>query len=427
VDLLRVSALGVVVLGHWLVVDVVHRDGHIDGRNALGEISYAAWLTLLFQAMPVFFLAGGYANATSWSAHRDRSAGWTGWVQSRVAGLAWPTAAYVLVMTAVLVVAGAAGADEATLSRAGWLVALHLWFLAVYLVLLVLAPLQVALHRRWGLVVPAALAAAVAVVDGAVLAGSLAAVGWASYVLVWGFVHQLGVAWQHGALTRLRGLPVSLAAVALLALAGLVRFGPYPVSMVGVPGADVQNTSPPSLALLAFAVAQVGLLVAVARPVTRWLADPRRWERVRRANRLALTVYLWHMAPVLLIAVAVYPTGRVPQPDPGSASWWLGRLAWVSVLATVLAGLVLAQRPLLPALRRLPTSVGPGRPVGQVLVVAGATLLVVALVRLAVDGLHPDGAPAWPALLAYAGGLALVLLAGPGTGARRPVAALRRR
>jgi hypothetical protein len=125
--------------------------------------------------------------------------------------------------------------------------------------------------------------------------------------------------------------------------------------------------------------------------------------------------------------VAVYPTGRVPQPDPGSASWWLGRLAWVSVLATVLAGLVLAQRPLLPALRRLPTSVGPGRPVGQVLVVAGATLLVVALVRLAVDGLHPDGAPAWPALLAYAGGLALVLLAGPGTGARRPVAALRRR
>jgi hypothetical protein len=377
--------------------------------------------------MPVFFLAGGYANATSWSAHRDRSAGWTGWVQSRVAGLAWPTAAYVLVMTAVLVVAGAAGADEATLSRAGWLVALHLWFLAVYLVLLVLAPLQVALHRRWGLVVPAALAAAVAVVDGAVLAGSLAAVGWASYVLVWGFVHQLGVAWQHGALTRLRGLPVSLAAVALLALAGLVRFGPYPVSMVGVPGADVQNTSPPSLALLAFAVAQVGLLVAVARPVTRWLADPRRWERVRRANRLALTVYLWHMAPVLLIAVAVYPTGRVPQPDPGSASWWLGRLAWVSVLATVLAGLVLAQRPLLPALRRLPTSVGPGRPVGQVLVVAGATLLVVALVRLAVDGLHPDGAPAWPALLAYAGGLALVLLAGPGTGARRPVAALRRR
>ena len=38
----------------------------------------------------------------------------------------------------------------------------------------------------------------------------------------------------------------------------------YPISMVGAPGAKEQNNFPPNVALLAFSVAQAGILVAVA-------------------------------------------------------------------------------------------------------------------------------------------------------------------
>jgi peptidoglycan/LPS O-acetylase OafA/YrhL len=69
-DLLRVLAMGAVVYGHWLLTDVTYRNGQFGGRNALDYISWGRWGTLLFQVLPVFFLVGGYANATSWTAHR---------------------------------------------------------------------------------------------------------------------------------------------------------------------------------------------------------------------------------------------------------------------------------------------------------------------------------------------------------------------
>lgn len=412
VDLLRVAALGTVVLGHWLVIDVVYRRGELSGQNVLEQAPYTAWLTLVFQTMPVFFLAGGFANASSWSSHRDRGGSWPAWLQRRVCGLAWPTTVYVGAVTAVVGVLGATVSDPDTLSVAAWVVALHLWFLAVYLVLLALTPVQVALHRRWGLAVPVGAAGTVVLVDLAVLGASVEPLGWAGYVLVWGCVHQLGVAWQAGALTRSRALPVGVAAVGLVALAGLVRWGPYPVSMVGVPGAEVQNTSPPTLALLAFACTQAGVLVAAERLAARRLESPARWARVSAANRLAITVYLWHMVPVVLIALTLYPAGVMPQPAAGSASWWLSRLPWIAALAATLGLLVRALLPALPWISRLPSHVGRAGRAAPLLVPAGAAALVVALARLAVDGFYPDDRLPWATLGLYAGGFALVLLAG---------------
>jgi hypothetical protein len=406
-----VCALGTVVLGHWLVVDVVYRAGELSGSNVLGQVPYTHWLTLAFQSMPVFFLAGGYANAASWSAHRDRGGSWCAWLQRRVSALVWPTTGYV---AAVTVAVGLLhwSVDAGTLSLAAWLVALHLWFLSVYLAMLVLAPAQVAADRRWGLAAPLAMAAAVAVVDVATLHWSVDLLGWANYVLVWGLVHQLGVAWRQGGLTRRRALPAWLAAAGLLAIIGLVRWGPYPLSMVGVPGAEVQNTSPPSLALLAFAGIQVGVLVAGEPAVSRRLGSPARWTLIRTANRLALTVYLWHMVPVALVAASVYPTGVVPQPEAGSFRWWLARLLWVGALTAVLGLVVRALLPVLPWLRRLPWHLGRPRRAGLLPALAGTAALVAALARFAVEGFAPGGRLPWPTLALYGGGFLLVLLAG---------------
>jgi len=69
------------------------------------------------------------------------------------------------------------------------------------------------------------------------------------------------------------------------------------------------NTNPPSIALPAYAAAQCGLVIAAGPAVSRLLARPRLWRGVQRLNATTMTVYLWHFAPVIVVAVALYPPG----------------------------------------------------------------------------------------------------------------------
>jgi hypothetical protein len=79
---------------------------------------------------------------------------------------------------------------------------------------------------------------------------------YANYLLVWGSIHQCGFAWRGGMLTRTRWCP-PLAVTGTALPAGLVTSGAFPAAMIG-PG----YTSPPSIALLAYAAAQAGLVMA---------------------------------------------------------------------------------------------------------------------------------------------------------------------
>jgi hypothetical protein len=54
-DLLRVVAIGGVVYGHWLLVDVSYSGGRLSGRDAVDYLSWGRWVTWAFQVMPVFF------------------------------------------------------------------------------------------------------------------------------------------------------------------------------------------------------------------------------------------------------------------------------------------------------------------------------------------------------------------------------------
>ncbi len=136
-----------------------------------------------------------------------------------------------------------------------------------------------------------------------------------------------------------------------------MAWGPFPVDMIGA-GERVGNTSPPSIALLAFAAAQTGLLPAAEPAARRLLTRPSCWRPVSQLNNTAMTVYLWHMTPVIIVAVALYPTGVMPQPAIGSALWWELRPAWFALLTAVLvpltaAGMWAERRP-----RLLPGGVG---------------------------------------------------------------------
>jgi len=431
-DLLRVAAMAGVVYGHWLLVNVTDSSGQLGGVDALGYVSWGRLGTLLFQVMPVFFLVGGYVNARSWTAHAEL--GWARWVRHRAIRLLRPATVYVAVAVAAVVAARLAGASPGEVAEAGWLVALQLWFLPVYLLVIALTSALLAAHRRWGLAVPAAMAAGAAAVDAAVLGLHLPVVGYANYLLVWGAMHQLGFGWHDGTLTRPRWRPYALAAAGILLLTGLLLWSPFPVDMIG-DGEPVTNTTPPSIALLAFAAAQLGILLAAEPAVSRLLLRPRLWHLVSRLNTRAITVYLWHMVPVIVIAITFYPSGVMPQPPIATAEWWLLRLAWFALLTLVLIPIVLiftradhpfpAHRPRRDALPTAatgpvsPGSVSPGRRHALVapLAASRAVLLVgcvaagVGMTRLAIAGFAPDGRLPLPVLTAYAVGLAAVAAA----------------
>jgi fucose 4-O-acetylase-like acetyltransferase len=410
-DLLRVGAIGTVASGHWLLIDITDRGGKLSGLDALDYISWGRWVTLVGQVMPVFFVVGGYVNARLWSDCREQGESWADWARPRAMRLLWPTLLYMVV--AILAITGArmAGASTEELAQVGWLVAFQLWFLPVYLLLIALTPALLAAHRRWGLAVPVVMAAAAALVDVGVIGGHLPLVGYANYLLVWGAMHQWGFGWQDGTLTRARWRPWALAAGGAAALAALLTWGPFPVDMIGA-NEPIGNTTPPSIALLAFAAAQTGLILAAEPAVSRWLARPRRWRLVTRLNRNCLTVYLWHMVPVVIVAVALYPTAVLPQPAIGSAQWWLTRPAWLGACALVLVILVVVVRRAARPLLRLPTGLGPpGRWSGPLLL-AGVAATADGLVRLAIGGFDPGGALPVLALAAFGGGVVCMLLSG---------------
>ena len=421
-DLLRAAAICGVVYGHWLLVDITYRAGQLSGRDALDYIEWGRWVTWAFQVMPVFFLVGGYVNAQSWSAHHARGESWTWWVQRRAMRLWWPTAVFVAAGIVAATAAMMSGARPAEIAKAGWVAALQLWFLPVYLLLIALTPVLLAAHRRWGLAVPAGMAAAAALVDKGVIGSHLQVIGYANYLLVWGSIHQWGFAWRDGTLSRPRWRPYALAALGAILLAGLLASRRFMVDMVGS-----GNTNPPSIALLAFAAAQCGLLVA-ARPVAaRLLARPRLWQCVMRLNGAAMTLYLWHFVPVIIVAVAFYRTGVIPEPAIGTARWWELRPAWLALLTAVLVPLVVAVMRAERPMRRLPAGIGPPGPWSPVLLLAGLAASMFGLARLAIAGFAPGGQLSALALAVCAAGLAATLLAGRAPAAAAPPQATRGR
>ncbi|MFI0446656.1 acyltransferase family protein [Actinomadura sp. 6N118] len=341
VDLLRALAIVLVVIGHWLASAVNYDEDGLGGGHVLKDLPWAHGLSWLFQVMPVFFLVGGFANASSLRASRGRGVHWRDWLAGRADRLLRPTTAFLVLIGISAVVARALGGEQELIGRAAWLATIPLWFLTVYFAVVVLTPVMHLLHRRWGLAVPMVLAVGVGAGDIARLGFDLPYVGSANFLLMWLAVHQVGFAWQDGRLPTRWTVALPLAVAGFGSLVLLTAAGPYPVSMVFVPGAQVQNTSPPTVALLSLAAAQTGLVLLLRDRANRWLQRTRPWTAVVAVNTVILTVFLWHMTAVVVAAAALYPTGIFPQPPVGTGQWLLSRLPWLACLTVVLASLVM--------------------------------------------------------------------------------------
>jgi surface polysaccharide O-acyltransferase-like enzyme len=411
VDLYRVSGVVLIVLGHWLAGSVTYHDGYFGRQNPLVDQPWTQWLTWIFQAVPTFFLVAGYAGAVSWTHRRaTEDVSRQTWLRHRLARVLGPTTVYVGLVSAIVVVLDLRHIAGSTLEYAGWAVAMHLWFLAVYLVVVALTPVAIAAQRRWGLLVPAVLAVGVVAVDAVSLGGHLPHLRLLNYLLCWGALYQLGIAWRDGLLAGRR--PALLAGGSAVALALLIVLGPYPVSMIGVPGQALQNTDPPTAAMLAFGCAQAGLVITLAPALNRAPRAGFVQRLLTTANSNVMALYLWHMIPVVIVAIVGYPAGLLPQPVEGTAEWWLARLEWVVILTLV----TVVEMVLLYWGRRFFAA-----PLGMLgtpltdrwvepAMLAGAAMAAYGLAFLAAEGFAPDAHFPWLTGLIFAVGVLLVAL-----------------
>ncbi|NNL68628.1 MAG: acyltransferase, partial [Acidimicrobiia bacterium] len=262
-------------------------------------------------------------------------------------------------------------------------------------------PLMLALHRRFGALVPVGLIAIAAGIDVLVRDHGMTGIGYVNYVFVWLAVHQLGFFWRERRISGIR-TGVLLGSVGLGALVVLSQAGLYSRSLLGIPGEEFGNTQPPTIMLMAVALFQLGIILAAERHMRSRLEDGRIWGWVIAANSMAMTVYLWHLPAMAFGVLGAQVSGLGLRGEALTAGWWLSRPFWILILAAMTAPFVR----LFAGIER--TTPAPPVGSGAAAAVAGSVLAAVGLGLLAFEGFYrPDGFL----------GLAVVPLALLGTGA----------
>ena len=371
-DFLRAASIVAVVFGHWFI-SINHRDhGVIRSTSAVGVTSGLWLLTWAFQVMPIFFFVGGFANLVALDASRRRGDSTWAFVRGRLERLLRPSVVFLALWAIVQVILHLADVGAPTGPRLWGDTTLlrgmkppgatipfgPLWFLGVYLVVVVIAPATVWLHRRFGMWVPLLMGLGAVAAD---LAGfSTGNWGWrwfnVAFVLL--LPHQLGHAYADGRLRRwprgalwamvvggLAGLVALTTPWLFEALLGPTRFewfpgiGSYPKSLLGTDVEAVSNAYPPTVCFLLGGVWTLGAVLLLRPRLERWLQRERPWRFTIVVNARIMTLFLWHMTAYLLALLALWPLGFGREQD-STARWWLERPLWEAVPGVVLFGLL---------------------------------------------------------------------------------------
>ncbi|MGY6536501.1 MAG: acyltransferase family protein [Pararhodobacter sp.] len=345
-DFLRVTAILLVIFGHWMVRVIVAPDGVPEARYLLAEQPAWHWATLVFQVMPVIFLVAGALNAKSWRRARKEGASPVQWVRRRARRLLRPTAVFQLVVVPAWLIAVALARDTLLLQPGVALV--PLWFIAAYMAIMALTPVSMVLHDK-GFSWPAIAAAVLLSVaidlarlggHGPVL-GTQPLVGVPNFLLIWVAIHQLGHLWADDQLPARPAAQAGLALAGAGALALLVGAGPWPLTMIPVEGTfDPNNAAPPTVALFALALVQLGLVLLLRPPIRRALGRPWVWTPVALVGARLMTLFLWHQAAMVVVSNLAAQQGWLPLTGEIDARWWAHQPIWVAAFALVLVGLL---------------------------------------------------------------------------------------
>jgi hypothetical protein len=385
VDYLRAVSILAVVCGHWLMAGLyVDEAGQLQRGDLLSVSTWAAWLTWMFQVMPVFFLVGGYSNGVSWDATlRKAEPGQIGkyrdWFAARVQRLINPTFPLLLLWAVLAVILTQLGFPREQIRMATEAALIPVWFLAVYLLVTGCTPLMYWAWKRFGWVSFAWFIPAAALTDWLTFTAEVPYVNFTNFLWVFLAIHQLGFAWREGRFDN-RLFALGWFVVGLGVLVSITVYGFYPVAMVSAPG-ELSNSLPPTLALFALGVAQVGLVLALEPLGRRMLDNATLWTATVLMNGMIMTVYLWHLTAFVLVMTVCWVLlgGFGLDTVPGSGAWWAVRPVWFAIYIIVLL-------PMIAVFARHERSFSPargGRTVPKVRVVAGVLLICVGLAATA--------------------------------------------
>ena len=389
VDFLRALSILMVVIGHWLIAGFEFTGETIESTNLLKTSPGTQWLTWIFQVMPIFFIVGGYANAVSLESATKQGICYADWLTSRLKRLLFPLLALIGGWAIVALAMSAIQVPTDIIQQITKTALIPIWFLAIYIMVVALAPLTHHAFRKYGVNTIFALAAMAILTDAITLNTSFTWIGWTNYFWVWLTVHQLGYVWRSGQFPSAPWLIV-ISILGWIALSLLVSFGPYPIAMVGSPDPHMSNTLPPKVTLIALAVAQFGLVLSIARPIKAWLANLKVWAVVVMINSMIMTIYLWHITILILLVTCCWLLGGIGiNMDPGSEIWWATRIIWVSVLFLILIPVALLLAPIEQQ------GSNSSRVPGVARLVTGALLSCLGIALLAMYGM---GQPALPHL-----------------------------
>ena len=377
VDFLRGVSISVVIVGHWLIATAWMSDSGFVTGHLLKDRPETQWLTWLFQVMPVFFIVGGYSHAVSLQSAERKNLSYAQWLIARLTRLVVPVLVLLLVWAGIALTMGLVDTRPAVIQYMSRASLVPTWFLAIYIMVAILAPVAWAFWKRAGYWSFVALALVAVLDDVLFFAADLEVVGWSNYFWVWLAVHQLGFAWRDDRLPG-RAVLAAIGAAGFVALYLMIHLGPYPLAMVGSPDEGLSNTLPPKATLIALALGQFGLLLSIEEPVRRSLSGLRLWTATVLVNSMIMTVYLWHITVMIVLGGVLYLAGGVGFGiEPGTTAWWLSRPLWIVVLLVLLVPLALLLSPLERRGRQpgAPVPSGPRQVIGATMIGLGIALL----------------------------------------------------
>lgn len=348
-DLVRVAALGVVIVWHS-TLSLFHRDAHgaLTMPNPIGTYRGMWMLTWLLQVMPLFFVVSGAVNAAAWVRHRHRGGSAMSFSIRRIRSFGIPLVALAAVCAALEVI-GRVGWREPFLSR-HLVILVPLWTLALLLAYAPLTPVLERTWRRWGATTTVGLVGMVVLSDLVRFEGppvASRAAGVVSTFGVWLVAYHLGWVYRTAvrsgaAATRSMGRVLTLSGFGGMVLA--TNIDVYPRSMVATTTDAMSNLLPTTVPIMCLALFQCGLLLLARPHLARWLQRDRVADALDDLGPYALPAYLLHMFAVVALVLFAGAVGIGFDGRP-TTMWWLTRPVWLAAVCVVLVPLLRLARP----------------------------------------------------------------------------------
>jgi surface polysaccharide O-acyltransferase-like enzyme len=323
VDLVRIVCVMLVVVIHSLLVGVGTTHGITITRPAQQHewFRYATWF---LQIMPLFFIVGGFASWQGWQSVVRKQLPWQEFFRARVLRLVYPALIWFTVILAVISIAMLVGVPGAMLEQIVGGLGMPLWFLAAYLITQFCVPLMARLHTTHRYATLAVLFGAAVLIDLLRYSSGITEIGLINMLFIWVLVQQFGFFYADGSLQRIPRKVLPLIALACFGVVALLGSARELLGTVNAYSPDMlDNLNPPTVPLIFIGLAHLALLLLLKPALDRLMQRRAAQGIVLFLGARAMTIYLWHLLFVILIAALVLVA---PLPQPDTAGWWLLRI-----------------------------------------------------------------------------------------------------